>query len=93
MEYPLTRMVKDNFSNWHTASLKLTRWGKWALSVDKTPGIWNMSTLLGECEWSPEPAGDVIYLDCGRKWYVKGFTVLLEEAQRVMRDNNLQDKR
>jgi len=92
MEYPLTRMVKDNFSNWHTASLKLTRWGKWALSVDKTPGIWNMSTLLGECEWSPEPAGDVIYLDCGRKWYVKGFTVLLEEAQRVMRDNNLQDK-
>jgi len=86
-------MVKDNFSNWHTASLKLTRWGKWALSVDKTPGIWNMSTLLGECEWSPEPAGDVIYLDCGRKWYVKGFTVLLEEAQRVMRDNNLQDKR
>ena len=92
MEYPLTRMVKDNYSNWHTASLKLTRWGKWALSVDKTPGIWNMSTLLGECEWSPEPAGDVIYLDCGRKWYVKGFTVLLEEAQRVMRDNNLQDK-
>ena len=92
MEYPLTRMVKDNFSKWHTASLKLTRWGKWALSVDKTPGIWNMSTLLGECEWSPEPAGDVIYLDCGRKWYVKGFTVLLEEAQRVMRDNNLQDK-
>ena len=93
MEYPLTRMVKDNYSNWHTASLKLTRWGKWALSVDKTPGIWNMSTLLGECEWSPEPAGDVIYLDWGRKWYVKGFTVLLEEAQRVMRDNNLQDKK
>jgi len=26
------------------------------------------------------------------KWYVEGFTALLEEAQRVMRDNNLQDK-
>ena len=92
MEYPLTRMVKDNFTNWHTASLKLTRYGKWALSIDKTPGTWNMSSLLGECEWSPEPVGDMIWLDWGQKWYVEGFTALLEEAQRVMRDNNLQDK-
>ena len=95
MEYPLTRMVKDNFANWHTASLKLTRYGKWALSIDNTPGTWNMSALLGNCEWlwSPKPAVDMIWLDRGQKWYVEGVTVLLEEALRVMRDNNLQDEK
>lgn len=65
---------------------------KWVLKIvgiypngdSLTPGQWYLDTLLGFDDYGSGRSGDIIYIDFGQKWYVKGMTPVLKEAEEII---------
>jgi uncharacterized protein with gpF-like domain len=64
---------------------------KWVLKIvgiypsgtSLTPGQWYLDTLLGFDEFGGK-ISDIIYIDYGQKWYVKGMIPVLKEAEGII---------
>jgi hypothetical protein len=65
---------------------------KWVLKIvglypdgdSLTPGQWYLDTLLGFDDYGSGRVNDIIYIDSGQKWYVKGMIPVLEEAEKII---------
>lgn len=91
MRYELKSTVTDNYENVYSVTLKLSRYGCWTLSVEHTPGTWNIVTLQGQSPWSRGRVGNEIWLDYGQRWLATGITAALNEAEQIMAAEGLVD--
>lgn len=58
--------------------------GLYPNGISLTPGQWYLDTLLGFDDFSHGPINDIIYIDYGQKWYVKGMVPVLKEAEEII---------